>query len=417
MAQHKQTQQLANMRILLGITGGIAAYKSAELVRGLRAQGAQVQVVMTHSAQQFITPLTLQALSGKPVRTQLWDDAAEAAMGHIELARWADAIIIAPASANCIAQLTHGMADDLLTTLCLATTAPIYLAPAMNQQMWQHAATQQNCQTLQERGVQIIGPAVGEQACGEVGPGRMVEPEEIISCIVQAKINSSQGILAGKRIVITAGPTREAIDPVRFISNHSSGKMGFALAEQAARLGAQVILITGPVKLATPPNVQRVDVVTAQDMYEAVLAYVSKCDIFIGAAAVADYRPNEFTETKLAKQQLTKLDLIPNPDIIASVAQLTPSPFTVGFAAQTHDVKAYAKQKLQQKNINMIAANQVSETLGFYQDDNALTVLWSDEEFTIECASKILVAKKLLELIAKNYALTRGIHNEAQTTS
>lgn len=394
---------LAHKRILIGISGGIAAYKIPELVRRLKDLGADVRCVMTQGAHAFITPLTLQAVSGNPVHHDLLDPAAEAAMGHIELAKWADLIMIAPASASVLAQLAHGHASDLLSTLVLATTAPIYVAPAMNQQMWANPAVQANCQRLQAYGIHIVAPASGAQACGDVGAGRMPEPLELRDCIVQHFAGNHQ-LLAGKSILITAGPTREAIDPVRYLSNHSSGKMGFALATAAQQLGAQVTLVSGPVQLPTPPGVTRIDVVSAQDMYEAVLAQVEQADIFIGCAAVADYRPEQIADSKIKKHQDTMhLSLVKNPDILATVAHQPNPPFTIGFAAETDDVVRYAQDKLEQKRLRLIAANDVSDTqIGFNSDDNAMQLLWQDEQgqlqqLSLNRASKLQIATQLLQ--------------------
>lgn len=397
--------QLSNRHILLGVTGGIAAYKSAELVRRLQDQGAQVRVVMTRAAQEFITPLTLQALSGNPVHTDLLDPAAEAAMGHIELARWADLVLVAPASADFIARLAHGHADDLLTTLCLATPAPIALAPAMNQGMWRDAATRANVELLRSRDIAWFGPAEGSQACGDVGPGRMLEPDHLAA--LAADLFPSR-LLDGKRVLITAGPTREAIDPVRYISNHSSGKMGFALAEAAADAGARVTLVAGPVALRTPERVTRVDVESAQQMFDAVMARTADNDIFIAAAAVADYRPERVASDKIKKQsaQEMTLSLVRNPDIVAAVAASRPKPFTVGFAAETQRVREYALDKLERKNLDMIVANNVAEAgIGFNSDDNAVTVLWRGGEMDIGARSKTLVARELIMLIERNMHL------------
>lgn len=391
---------LSNRHILLGVTGGIAAYKSAELVRRLQDHGAQVRVVMTRAAQEFITPLTLQALSGNPVHTELLDPAAEAAMGHIELARWADLVLVAPASADFIARLAHGHADDLLTTLCLATPAPIAIAPAMNQGMWRDPATLANIELLRSRDVVCFGPAEGSQACGDVGPGRMLEPDQLAARA--AELFPSRR-LDGKRVLITAGPTREAIDPVRYISNHSSGKMGFALAQAAVDAGAQVTLIAGPVALRTPERVTRVDVESAQQMFDAVLERVAECDIFIAAAAVADYRPVQAVPDKIKKQnaELT-LTLVRNPDIVATVAQSRPKPFTVGFAAETQNVREYARDKLERKNLDLIIANNVAEPgIGFNSDNNAVTVLWRSGELEIGERSKTLLARELILLIER----------------
>jgi phosphopantothenoylcysteine decarboxylase/phosphopantothenate--cysteine ligase len=391
---------LSNRHILLGVSGGIAAYKSAELVRRLQDHGAEVRVVMTRAAQEFITPLTLQALSGNPVHTDLLDPAAEAAMGHIELARWADLILVAPASADFIARLAHGHADDLLSTLCLATPAPIAIAPAMNQGMWRDSSTRANIELLRSRAVACFGPADGSQACGDVGPGRMLEPDQLAA--LAAELFPSRR-LDGKRVLITAGPTREAIDPVRYISNHSSGKMGFALAQAAVDAGAHVTLIAGPVALRTPERVTRIDVESAQQMFDAVLARTHECDVFIAAAAVADYRPEQVVADKIKKQhaELT-LTLVRNPDIVATVAQSRPKPFTVGFAAETQNVREYARDKLERKKLDLIVANNVAEPgIGFNSDNNAVTVLWSSGELEIGERSKTLLARELILLIER----------------
>ena len=400
---------LTDKKILLGITGGIAAYKAADLVRRLREQGAQVQVVMTAAAKAFITPLTLQALSGNPVREDLWDTHAEAAMGHIELARWADWIIVTPASADFIARLAHGFANDLLTTLCLATSAPIVVAPAMNQQMWLNEATQTNIKLLHDRGIPIIGPAAGSQACGEVGPGRMVEPLEIINYLTQ----SLQPKLLNKaRILITAGPTQENIDAVRYITNRSSGKMGFAIAEAAQLAGAEVILISGPVYLTTPAHVKRIDVQNAEQMQKAVNDNIKHCDIFIATAAVADYRSANAAKQKLKKTdaKLT-LTLERTSDILASVANASKSPFTVGFAAETDNVIDYAKKKLKDKKLNLIVANQVGENKGFETDENEVTVIWHKGQQQLPLASKKIIAQQLIKIIAEHYHAKNPIKN------
>ena len=396
-------QRLVNKRILLGVTGGIAAYKAADLVRRLQDAGAQVRVVMTQGACEFITPLTMQALSGHPVHTTLLDPAAEAAMGHIELARWADLVLIAPASANFMARLAHGHGNDLLSTLCLATGAPIAIAPAMNQQMWADTSTQKNLLILQEKGIHVFGPGSGSQACGDVGAGRMLEPLEIIQ---QAAEVFDYSLLTGKHVVITAGPTREAIDPVRYITNKSSGKMGFALAEAAAEAGARVTLIAGPVNLPTPNRVDRIDVVRAVDMYETCMEVVETgCDVFIATAAVADYRPTVTADHKIKKStEEIPLTLVKNPDIVASVAEHNKRPFTVGFAAETQDVMAYAQGKLVNKKLDMIATNDVSgSNVGFNSDNNALTVIWPGGHKVLPLASKTQIAKQLIELIAIRY--------------
>ena len=396
-------QRLVNKRILLGVTGGIAAYKAADLVRRLQDAGAQVRVVMTQGACEFITPLTMQALSGHPVHTTLLDPAAEAAMGHIELARWADLVLIAPASANFMARLAHGHGNDLLSTLCLATGAPIAIAPAMNQQMWADTSTQKNLLILQEKGIHVFGPGSGSQACGDVGAGRMLEPLEIIQ---QAAEVFDYSLLTGKHVVITAGPPREAIDPVRYITNKSSGKMGFALAEAAAEAGARVTLIAGPVNLPTPNRVDRIDVVRAVDMYETCMEVVETgCDVFIATAAVADYRPTVTADHKIKKStEEIHLTLVKNPDIVASVAEHNKRPFTVGFAAETQDVMAYAQGKLVNKKLDMIATNDVSgSNVGFNSDNNALTVIWPGGHKVLPLASKTQIAKQLIELIAIRY--------------
>lgn len=392
---------LAGRRIVVGVSGGIAAYKSAELVRGLRQAGAEVQVVMTAAATEFITPLTMQALSGNPVHTHLLDTEAEAAMGHIELARWADAVLIAPASANVLARLAQGRADDLLSTLCLASEAPLLVAPAMNRVMWANQTTQANCDALRERGVVVLGPGEGEQACGEVGVGRMLEPEALVEGVAAL---FQQGPLAGCRVVVTAGPTHEAIDPVRYISNRSSGKMGYAVAEAAAKAGASVTLISGPTSLEKPRGVECVAVESAAEMQEAVISRIEGCDIFIAAAAVADYRPQEVADKKIKKQaEEISLVLERTTDILAQVAALQSAPFTVGFAAETDRLIDYARDKLERKALDMIAANQVGGGQGFEADDNALSVLWADGEKEIGRAEKIIVARELIEVIAERY--------------
>ena len=390
-------------RILLGVTGGIAAYKSAEIVRRLRERGAEVQVVMTGAARQFVTPLTFQALSGRPVRTDLWDEAAEAAMGHIELARWADRILIAPASADFLARLAHGLASDLLTTLCLATDVPIAVAPAMNRLMWANAATRANVALLAARGIEVIGPAEGDQACGETGPGRMVEPDVLAAAVIDRAARS--GALAGRKVIVTAGPTRECIDPVRFITNRSSGKMGFAVAEAARDAGAEVILISGPVNVCTPPGVRRVDVETADQMLAAVNENLGGTDIFIAAAAVSDYRPLQVSTEKIKKtSDSLMLALSRTTDILATVAAGAARPFVVGFAAETQNVERNALAKLEGKNLDMIAANQVGEGLAFDQDDNALKVYWRGGERELKRAGKARIAAELVALIAERFA-------------
>jgi len=390
-------------RVLLGVTGGIAAYKAAELVRRLRERGADVQVVMTAGARQFVTPLTFQALSGRPVRTDLWDAAAEAAMGHIELARWAEQVLVAPATADFLAKLAHGRADDLLATLCLATGAPLAVAPAMNRLMWANAATQANVATLRARGIAILGPGAGDQACGETGPGRMLEPLEIIDALWPA--GAAVGVLAGRKVLVTAGPTRERIDPVRFITNRSSGKMGFAVAEAARLAGAEVVLVSGPVNVATPAGVRRVDVETAEQMLEAVRADLPGTDVFIAAAAVSDYRPVQPAAEKIKKtSDSLMLALSRTTDILATVAAGSPRPFVVGFAAETQNVERNALAKLEGKRLDMIAANQVGDNLAFDCDDNALTVYWPDGKRELARATKRRLAAELVAVIAERYA-------------
>ena len=394
---------LADKRILLGVTGGIAAYKSADLVRRLQDQGARVRVVMTAGAQEFVRPLTFQALSGNPVHTDLLDPAAEAAMGHIELAKWADLILIAPASASCMARLAAGMADDLLATLCLASEAPLHLAPAMNQAMWRHPATQANAQTLQSRGATLLGPGAGSQACGDVGPGRMLEPLEIVEQLVSAAAPAQ--VLKGKRVTITAGPTREALDPVRYLSNHSSGKMGFAIAAAAARAGADVTLIAGPVRLDTPADVNRVDVTSTNEMLAAAEQAADTADLFISAAAVVDFRPAVIATQKIKKEDGNDSDvlqLVKNPDIVATIAgRKHKRPFTVGFAAETEKVIEHAKSKLARKGLDMIVANDVSDPQGgFNSDHNQVVVIDQGGEQALPAALKTELATQLISLIA-----------------
>ena len=396
------------MRVLLGVTGGIAAYKSAELTRRLQDRGADVQVVMTAGAQQFVTPLTFQALSGHPVRTDLWDSTAEAAMGHIELARWPHRIVIAPATADFIARLAHGLADDLLSTLCLASDAPIIVVPAMNRLMWANAATQANVAALRSRGLTILGPAEGGQACGETGAGRMLEPQEIVAAVLAEPCAASAGLLQGRKVVVTAGPTRERIDPVRFITNRSSGKMGYAVAEAARDAGARVVIVSGPVNVPTPAGVQRIDVESAEQMMAAVRAEIADTDIFIAAAAVSDYRMREVATHKIKKtSEELVLQLARTPDILAAVAAGSPRPFVVGFAAETQNVERNALAKLEGKKLDMIAANQVGEGLAFDCDDNALTVYWRDGKRELERAPKCRLAAALIGVIAEHYAQNR----------
>ncbi len=392
-------------RILLGVTGGIAAYKSADLVRRLRERGAEVQVVMTDGATKFVTPLTFQALSGRPVRTDLWDDAAEAAMGHIELARWAELVLVAPASADFLARLAGGHADDLLSTACLATAAPVWVAPAMNREMWADASTQANVRTLAARGVRVLGPAEGSQACGETGPGRMLEPEALCAALFAAE---DAGPLAGLNVVISAGPTREPLDPVRFISNRSSGKMGFAVAAAARDAGARVTLVSGPVSLATPAGLVRVDVETAAQMYAAVHGVIGTADIYIGAAAVADYTPVCCAEYKIKKTaDCLELSLHKAPDILASVAALERRPYTVGFAAETNDVEKHALAKLVRKRLDLIAANEVGTDRAFDREDNALLLLWPGGRRELALQSKSALAREFVAVVAERFHAAR----------
>ena len=397
---------LHNKRILLGVTGGIAAYKSPDLVRRLRDSGAEVRVVMSRAAQEFVRPLTFQATSGNPVHTELLDDDAEAGMGHIELARWADAVLVAPASANRIAALAQGFADDLLTTLCLATRAPLFIAPAMNQAMWDNPAVQANVDILRDRGATLLGPGSGDQACGETGAGRMLEPLELRDALIAALAPNTDSQLTGKTVLLTAGPTREALDPVRYLSNHSSGKMGYAIAEAARNAGARVILVSGPVQLSEPTGVECLHVNSATEMHAAVLSRVADCDVFIGVAAVADYRPRVNADRKIKKSDATlTLELEPNPDILADVAGLDARPFTVGFAAETHDVETYARGKLNRKQLDLIAANQVGENQAFGTDDNRLLILGADgRRVELPEAPKARLAEMLVAEIARSLA-------------
>ncbi len=391
-----------NKHVVVGVTGGIAAYKSAELVRRLKAAGADVRVVMTAAATRFITPLTLQALSGHAVH-QLLDEATENAMDHIALARWADVIVVAPATANSMAKLAQGLADDLLSTLCLATTAPLVLAPAMNHGMWRHPATQANRELLERRGVRLLGPAQGDQACGEVGPGRMVEADDIVLALAGM---FSTGALQGIKLLVTAGPTREAIDPVRFLSNRSSGKMGYALAEAAAEAGAAVLLISGPVELSCPLGVERVTVESAAEMHERVMKLSPDNDIVVAAAAVADYTIAVPERHKIKKGDAVGVDLHleHTPDIVAAVAALPARPFVVGFAAETEDLERHAREKLHAKDLDMVAANWVDRPgQGFEGDENALTVVWRDGGAELPLAPKSRLARQLIELIAERY--------------
>jgi len=395
-------QILQDKKILLGISGGIAAYKTPELVRRLKEQGADVRVVMTEGAKAFITPLTLQAVSGNHVSDSLLDSQAELAMGHIELAKWADLIIIAPATADIIARIAAGMANDLLSTLCLATSAPIALAPAMNQQMWHAKATQANISTLTQWGFHLWGPGAGEQACGDIGLGRMLEVDELVSL---SSDFFADKYLQDQHWVITAGPTREAIDPVRYISNHSSGKMGYAIAHAALRAGAQVTLISGPVNIKAPIGCQLIEVISATEMHQQAVNNAKSCTIFIACAAVADYRVEDVAVEKIKKtNDKMQLSLVKNHDIVADVAQLTDKPFIVGFAAETQNVEHYARGKLMRKNLDLIAANDVAKSgQGFNSDDNALTVFSAIDKIEIPLANKQIIAKKLVSLIDQHY--------------
>ena len=402
-------------RIILGVTGGIAAYKSPDLVRRLIERGAQVQVVMTQSAKTFLSPSTFQAVSGRRVRDDLWDEAAEASMGHIELARWADLVLIAPATAHTIGSLAAGLAGDLLTTLALATDAPILLAPAMNQAMWSKKAVQENRTLLESRGIRFLGPAEGEKACGDQGPGRMLEPIDIVNAVFEAPVQLPSEVLKGLRVIITAGPTREPIDPVRYITNRSSGKMGFALAAAAQQAGADVILISGPVSIKTPAGVNRFEVETAKEMYESVHQRVDGSDLFIACAAVSDYRPEIESSEKLKRSAKNlNLELVRSPDTLASVAELQNGPFTVGFAAETQNVTENARMKLIKKNLDMIAANRVGPECGFDQETNSLRVFWKNGDIELENAPKSVLAKRLINLIAKRYVASQPKQSPSQ---
>ena len=406
------------MNIVLGISGSVAAYKTPELVRRLRDHGAEVQIVMTASAEEFVTETALQAVSGRPIRSNLWDKEAEASMSHIELARWADVVLIAPATAEIMARLAGGAASDLLTTLCLATEAPIAIAPAMNRVMWGNQAVQANRQTLEERGVEILGPGDGSQACGETGAGRMIEPDAIAAIVCGPQFSAAkERLLDGKTVLVTAGPTREPIDPVRYISNRSSGKMGYAVATAAAEQGARVILISGPVTIATPPGVELREVLSAQDMYDETHAVIDDVNIFIGAAAVSDYRPAEVREQKIKKgAESMSIDLVRSPDILASVAALDNAPLTVGFAAETENVRNYALGKLRKKKLDMIVANRVGEDRGFESDENAVDVYWPDGERSFATAAKTELARQIIALVAERYEQTRGVVTQPKLT-
>ena len=396
------------MNIVLGISGSIAAYKTPELVRRLRERGAEVQIVMTKSAEEFVTETALQAVSGRPIRSNLWDKEAEASMSHIELARWADVVLIAPATAEIMARLASGAASDLLTTLCLATEAPLAIAPAMNQVMWANAAVQTNRETLEARGVRVLGPDSGSQACGETGAGRMLDPEDIAAIVCGPQLVSDQKLLlSGKTVVVTAGPTREPIDPVRFITNRSSGKMGYAIAAAALEQGARVVLITGPTSIEAPAAADVHRVQTAQEMYEATLRQTPDADIFIATAAVSDYRPVKAQTQKIKKNdESMTIELVRSNDILAAVAAPEDAPFTVGFAAETENVREYALGKLERKKLDMIVANQVGEGRGFDNDENAVDVFWNGGEQSFGTAEKTELAREILKLVAARYEST-----------
>jgi len=397
--------EITGRHVLLGVTGSIAAYKSPDIVRRLREHGYEVRVVMTASAEKLVSPTVFQAVSGEPVRGDLWDQQAEAAMGHIELARWADHVLIAPATANIIADLAAGAAANLLTTICLATDASITLAPAMNQAMWADPATEANCDVLRKRNIRFIGPDSGSQACGDVGMGRMSEPADIVSRLLSG---GEPGPFAGLNILITAGPTRESIDPVRFVSNRSSGKMGFALARAAADAGARVTLIAGPVNLPTPPAIDRIDVESTQQMFDATMQHIDGTDIYIGAAAISDYRPKTAVTQKIKKSADTfTLEMVKSPDLLASIAALADGPFTVGFAAETEKLEQYATDKLNRKKLDMIIANLVGEKLCFDADENEVIVLWPNGRQQISRTSKSELARMLVDVIAGLYKHAR----------
>ena len=403
------------MNIVLGISGGIAAYKTPELVRRLRERGADVQIVMTASAEEFVTQTSLQAVSGRPIRSNLWDKEAEASMSHIELARWADLVLIAPATAEIMARLAGGGAPDLLATLCLATEAPIAIAPAMNRVMWANPAVQANRNTLEERGMRILGPDTGSQACGETGAGRMLEPDAIADAVCRPEIVGAvaDGILAGRTVLVTAGPTREPIDPVRYITNRSSGKMGYAIAAAAHTLGAKVIVVSGPVSLPEPRGTEMLQVETAAEMHAATHERIADADIFIAAAAVSDYRPAEMSAQKIKKTADTiTLELVRSPDILASVTGLDDAPFTVGFAAETENVRDYALGKLANKKLDMIVANRVGSDCGFDVDDNAAEILWDGGEKAFEKMPKTELAAALMDVVAARFFETRGAETQ-----
>jgi len=405
------------VNIVLGITGGIAAYKAPDLVRRLRERNAEVQIVMTASAEEFVTTTALQAVSGRPVRSNLWDKEAEAAMSHIELARWADVVLVAPATAEVMARIASGAAPDLLTTICLATEAPIALAPAMNHVMWNNPATQSNRELLEQRGLHILGPDTGSQACGETGAGRMLDPDVIAATVCGLSVGKGNGSLEGRKVVVTAGPTREPIDPVRYITNRSSGKMGYAIARAAAAQGADVVLVSGPVSLQPPPGMQVLQVNTAEEMFEATHAHVADADIFVAAAAVADYRTAEIEPQKIKKHdESMHLELVRCPDILASVAALDAPPFTVGFAAETENVEAYARAKLDKKRLDMIVANRVGDDQGFDRDDNAVTVLWANGRQEFSLTAKTELSRSLVDLVAKHFYAMSGSNTEPRLT-
>lgn len=408
---------MTGKRIILGVTGGIAAYKAPDLVRRLQERGAEVQVVMTRSAKEFVTETSLQAVSGLPVRDNLWDREAEAAMGHIELARWAELVLVAPATAEFMSRLAAGGAPDLLTTLCLATKAPLVIAPAMNHVMWSNPAVKANRRILEERGIRLLGPDSGNQACGETGEGRLMEPAAIAAAVMGPAIvaDKAQSTLAGRKVMITAGPTREAIDPVRFISNRSSGKMAYAMARAARAAGADVTLISGPVELPVPEGVERVDVESAEEMFETTHARIADVDIFIGAAAVADYGAASVEKHKIKKSAAEmSIDLVRTPDILQSVASLEKPPFTVGFAAETRDLEKHARAKLEKKKLDMIIANRVGRNRGFDSDDNTVAVFWPDGGQSFPTMSKTDLAVELVTLIAGRFLdkTTAGSGNE-----
>lgn len=401
---------LKGQHVVLGVTGGIAAYKSPDLARRLREQGAEVTVIMTASAEKLVSPTVFQAVSGGPVRGDLWDEKAESAMGHIELARWADLILIAPATANLMAQLAAGSAENLLTTVCLATDAPVVLAPAMNQAMWRNPSTQANRKKLEDRHVRLIGPEEGEQACGDEGPGRMTEPVDIVARLGMGKV---AGILRDLQVMVTAGPTREAIDPVRFVSNRSSGKMGFAVSRAAADAGALVTLIAGPVSLTTPKGVARIDVESATDMYETVMDRISETDIYIGAAAISDYRPAQTVAKKIKKTAATfTLEMVKSPDLLATIAALDHGPFSVGFAAETDKLEENALTKLESKRLDMIVANLVGDKLGFDRDDNSAIIMWPGGCKAVPNMAKTRLARQLVAMIASRYRTMSSVETD-----